>query len=105
MLYYEGEKNSQVFLTNGGNMNTSNYTTYTGTFVKQNGQSRTMTFIKGSDIPGHVGTGTTRTRKLNEGYEIVYDIEANGFRIFNWNTVNGTVTQGSVSMSFGGTRS
>lgn len=101
MLYYRGEMNSQVFLTNGGNMNTTtNYTTYTGTFVKQNGQSRTMTFIKGTDVPQKVESGTTRTHKLNEGYEIVYDVEASGFRMFNWNTVQGTVSQGNVSLSF-----
>jgi len=101
MLYYRGEMDSQVFLTNGGNMNTTtNYTTYTGTFVKQNGQSRTMTFIKGTDVPQKVESGATRSHKLNEGYEIVYDVEASGFRMFNWNTVQGTVSQGNVSLSF-----
>lgn len=82
---------------------TTNYTTYTGTFVKQNGQSRTMTFIKGVDVPSTVGSSKTRGRNLNEGYEIVYDIEANGFRIFNWNTVQGSVSQGSVHFSFDST--
>ncbi len=79
---------------------TTNYTTYTGTFVKQNGQSRKMTFIKGTDVPQSVGSSATRVRKLNEGYEIVYDVEASGFRIFNWNTVQGTVSEGRVNMSF-----
>jgi len=93
-------------LTNGGNMNTTtNYTTYTGTFVKRNGEKRTMTFIKGQDVPVNSGSGTTRSRKLSEGYEIVYDVEANGFRMFNWNTVSGTVSQGTISMVFGGTNS
>lgn len=100
MLYYRGETNSQVFLTNGGNMNTSNYTTYTGTFVKRNGQTRTMTFIKGVDVPTFVGSTASRAHKLSEGSEIVYDVEANGFRIFNWNTVQGTVSQGNISLSF-----
>ena len=84
-------------------MNTSNYTTYTGTFVKQNGQTRKMTFIKGADIPQSVGSSKTRTHKLNEGYEIVYDVEANGFRIFNWNTVQGTVSEGRINISFDST--
>ena len=84
---------------------TTNYTTYTGTFIKRNGEKRTMTFIKGQDIPTNVGSGTTRSRKLSEGYEVVYDVEANGFRMFNWNTVSGTVSQGTISMAFGGTNS
>ena len=77
---------------------TSNYTTHTGTFVKQNGQSRTMTFIKGTDIPSSVSSGASRT--LTEGQELVFDIERNGFRVLNWNTVQGTVSQGSTSYNF-----
>jgi hypothetical protein len=80
---------------------TTNYTTYTGTFVKQNGQSRKMTFIKGTDVPQSAVPSKTRTHKLNEGYEIVYDVEANGFRMFNWNTVQGTVSEGHINFSFG----
>jgi hypothetical protein len=80
-------------------MNTiSNYTTHTGTFVKQDGQSRTMTFIKGTDVPNSVSSGKTRT--LSEGQELVFDIERNGFRVFNWNTVQGTVSQSSTSYTF-----
>ena len=53
----------------------SNYTTYTGTF-------------------------RTRDGRMAEGSELVYDIEYNGFRVFNWNTVQGTVTEGIVNFSF-----
>ena len=83
----------------------STYTTYTGTFKTRDGRSRKMTFIKGSDVPagfgspGH-GTATAKTPRIAEGSEIVYDIEYNGFRVFNWNTVQGTVTEGKVNFSF-----
>ena len=76
-------------------MNTTTYTTYTGTFVKQNGQTRTMTFIKSSDVPSSVTTGPARN--LPEGQELVYDIERSGFRVFNWNTIQGIVSEDSVS--------
>ena len=93
------EKLSSI-LNHGGHMNTQNYTTYTGTFVKRNGQARTMTFIKGKDVPTTVGSTTTRNHKLAEGYEIVFDVEKKGFRMFNWGTVQGTVSQGNINISF-----
>ena len=81
-------------------MNTTNntYATYTGTFVKQNGQDRTMTFIKSSDIPSNVTSG--QSRNLREGQEVVFEIDRGGFRIFNWNTVKGIISEGSTNYSF-----
>ena len=70
-------------------MNT-NYTTYTGTFIKRNGDHRTMTFIKGTDVPSSVGSDRSRGQKLSEGMEVVYAVTAKGFRMFNWKTVQGT---------------
>ena len=80
------------------NTNNNNYSTYTGTFVKQNGETRTMTFIKSSDIPSNVTTG--RSRNLREGQEVVFDIDRGGFRIFNWNTVRGIVSEGTTTYNF-----
>ena len=79
--------------------NTNTYRAYTGTFTKANGQKRTMTFIKGTDLPSHV-RGGTRSTTLREGQEVVYDVKANGFRVFNWNTVQGQVTEKNVTFSF-----
>ncbi len=76
----------------------SNYTTYTGTFLTRSGRSRKMTFIKGADIPAGFATG--KAPRIAEGSEIVYDIEHNGFRVFNWNTVQGSVTEGKINYSF-----
>ena len=75
------------------------YRTYTGTFTKNNGHKRTMTFIKSIDVPTHI-RGNSRTTTLKEGQEIVYDIDAKGFRVFNWETVQGQVTEKNINFSF-----
>ena len=83
--------------TTGGTMN--QYTTYTGTFTKRNGQSRTMTFVKSSDIPSSV-LGSGNTPKLSKGEEVVYDVHAKGFRVFNHNTIQGVISESKQSVSF-----
>tara|TARA_Y100001970_G_scaffold286952_1_gene410376 strand:+ start:641 stop:880 length:240 start_codon:yes stop_codon:yes gene_type:complete len=75
------------------------YTTYTGTFTKRNGQPRTMTFVKSGDVPpSHRGSGNSP--KLSKGEEVVYDINAKGFRVFNHNTVQGVISESKQSVSF-----
>ena len=70
---------------------------YVGTFTKKNGDTRTMNFARLPDLPTGflnsqlTGTGTART--LEEGLELVWDLERNAFRVFNHNTVVGTVDQ------------
>ena len=77
----------------------NNYQIHTGTFTKRNGQTRTMSFIKGEDVPATVrGTGTGP--RLSKGEEVVYDINAQGFRVFNWNTTQGQVSQENMTFSF-----
>ena len=83
--------------TTGGTMN--QYTTYTGTFTKRNGQARTMTFVKGADIPQSF-RGTGKPPRLSQGEEVVYDINANGYRVFNHNTIQGQITESNVKYSF-----
>ena len=34
-----------------------------------------------------------KQRKLSEGNELVWDLDKKEFRVFNWNTVKGDVTQ------------
>ena len=75
------------------------YKTYTGTFTKRNGQARTMTFIKSSDSPLHV-RGTGNSPRLSKGEEVVYDVNAKGYRVFNWNTAQGLVTETNQHFSF-----
>ena len=89
---------SDTLYTTGGKM-TDNYQIHTGTFTKRNGQTRTMSFIKEADVPTTVrGTGTGP--RLSKGEEVVYDINARGFRVFNWNTTQGQVSQKNMNFSF-----
>ena len=68
---------------------------YVGTFTKKNGETRTMNFVKLADLPKDFLstklTGTGQERTLEEGLELVWDLENSGFRVFNHNTVIGTV--------------
>lgn len=70
---------------------------YTGTFVKQNGETRTMSYARLTDLPQaflqeHL-TGTGKQRDLGNGRELVWDLENNGFRVFNHNAVVGAVSE------------
>lgn len=69
---------------------------HNGTFTKQNGDTRPMTFVRLEDLPtGFLDTqltGTGVNRTLAEGQELVWDVANNGFRVFNHNTVIGEVT-------------
>ena len=79
----------------------SNVTIFNGTFRKLNGQTRTMRFIRKSDIPSSlVNESTIRNLEGKTGAEVVYDIDARGFRQFNWQTVEGEVTKTSSTFNF-----
>jgi hypothetical protein len=64
---------------------------FKGTFKKKNGESRQMTFARLADLPDQFletrvsGAGSEQT--YPDGMELVWDLEADSFRIFNWNTV------------------
>ena len=64
---------------------------YTGTFVKKNGDERTMNFVRLNELPeaflDSKLTGTGDKRNLGEGRELVWDVDTSAFRVFNWNTV------------------
>ena len=77
---------------------------YNGTFTKKNGEARTMRFIRITDIPDKSITpqikGTGRKPTLAEGMELVWDLDTNAFRMFNWKTVEGNVTEIEVDSPF-----
>ena len=76
-------------------------TIYNGTFRKLNGQKRTMSFIRQSDLPSSmVNSHTINEMQQKTGNEVVYDTENREFRQFNWNTVEGQVTQQNTTFSF-----
>ena len=71
-----------------------------GKFVKKDNQSRKMKFLKISDLSeeqknkiGLTPDKETKKKQLAEGSEMVYDVEARDFRVFNWATVTAEVTQ------------
>lgn len=77
---------------------------YTGNFVKKDGSKRTMRFVRLDDLPtgtldSHI-KGVVPKRKLAEGMELVWDLDSKGFRMFNWKTVDGEVSEIEVSNPF-----
>jgi len=76
---------------------------YKGTFKKKNGELRDMTFARLTDLPGHfletriIGAGSEQT--YPEGMELVWDLEADNFRIFNWNTADNSPKELTIDES------
>lgn len=67
-----------------------------GTFIKTNGDEREMNFVRIENLPeGFIEKNTAggTAPKLAEGQEIVWDLDASGFRVFNWNTTVGDVEE------------
>lgn len=63
---------------------------FKGTFIKKNGERRTMRFVQVKDLPKKYFEGKFTTGKkhiLTEGSELVWDIDENDFRIFNYRMV------------------
>ncbi len=61
----------------------NNYPSYTGTFVTKSGKIRTMTFIRSNDLPSSMTEGKQHPPQAQSGQEVVYDVNAKGFRTFN----------------------
>ncbi len=65
---------------------------YRGTFTKTGGDLRTMFFVRTEDMPttfiSENTAGTGKTRNLKEGLETVWDLQASGWRTFNWRTAD-----------------
>jgi len=84
---------------------------YSGTFTKTDGSTRFMRFVKLTDLPDEFlatrvkGNSATeartasRQRMLAEGKETVWDLDANNFRIFNWNTTVDDVAEQEIENS------
>ena len=70
-------------------------TGYQATFTKKDGSAREIRFVRTNEMPqkwfANRVKGTGKKRVLKEGNELVWDIANEGFRIFNWNTVQGEV--------------
>jgi len=82
--------------------------TYTGTFTKADGSARQMRFIRLADLPdaflaervkgnsASEARTAARQKMLAEGKETVWDLDANNFRVFNWNTTVDDVAEDEI---------
>tara|TARA_R100000353_G_C6386915_1_gene163607 strand:- start:283 stop:552 length:270 start_codon:yes stop_codon:yes gene_type:complete len=74
---------------------------YVGTFMKKSGEVRTMTFMKVDDVPEGIlpeAKGGKRP-KLQEGMELVWDVENSAYRMFNHKTVVGNIEVVEVNLT------
>ena len=79
----------------------TNVTIYNGTFRKANGESRTMNFIRGKDLPLTLnGKSVVQEVQKSGSTELVYDTDKREFRRFNWETVEGSVTKTETTFNF-----
>ena len=65
------------------------FTVYHGSFKKKDGTVRNMKFVKLDEIPKEAlpeGKGGKKA-KLQEGMELVWDLENKGYRVINHNTL------------------
>jgi len=69
---------------------------YIGSFTKSDGSFRRMYFTKLEEMPPGfldaktTGTGTSPTQPA--GKELVWDLQAGNFRVFNYNTQQGEIS-------------
>jgi len=74
---------------------------YRASYTKKNGDVRNIHFAKLNDLPSEFVSGKIKGSKqrhnLDEGMELVWDLDASGFRIFNWKTVEGAVKEEDVN--------
>lgn len=77
---------------------------FKGTFKKKNGEIRNMLFAHIRDLPESfveakiIGSGSEKS--YPEGMQLVYDLEQDGFRIFNWSTQVGSLEQVKLDESY-----
>ena len=67
---------------------------YKGTFKKKNGESRDMVFARLYDLPqkflDEKVQGAGSEQNYPDGMELVRDLEADNFRVFNWKSAENT---------------
>jgi len=66
-----------------------------GIFKKKDGSLRTMRFVELGDLPEGFfisqTKGTGKKRTLTEGSNLVWDLDKQGFRVFNRKTIVGEI--------------
>lgn len=74
---------------------------YFGTFTKKDGSIRDMSFVRLEDINNYnpeflasrIVGNRTKSNNYSEGNELVYDLEADAFRIFNHSTLVNSIKE------------
>lgn len=65
------------------------------TFVKKDGTKRTMRFVELTDLPEDFlkskVKNNSKSPTLPQGYQVVWDVEKENFRILNLNTLIGEI--------------
>ena len=73
---------------------------YKGSFKKKNGERREMVFSRNKDLPnGFVAAriiGAGAEKNYPEGMELVWDLEVDDFRIFNYKTSDSNLKEFEV---------
>ena len=73
---------------------------FKGSFKKKSGENREMFFARISDLPSHFVaskiTGAGNEQDYPKGMELVWDLEQDDFRIFNWNTTNSSIMETEI---------
>jgi hypothetical protein len=70
---------------------------YSASFRKKNGEIRKMLFADVNELPDTflnekiIGSGSEKN--YPDGMQLVWDLEADSFRVFNWNTIEGEVRE------------
>ena len=71
-----------------------------GTFKKKDGSLRTMRFVELGDLPEGFfisrTKGTGKKTNLAEGSNLVWDLDRQGFRVFNKNTIIGEIEEFTI---------
>ena len=75
---------------------------YKAKYIKKTGEPREMKFVRFSDLPESFLSdrikGDNLSPNLDEGKEVVWDVDKSGFRVFNWNTVVGSPIETTVEV-------
>jgi hypothetical protein len=76
---------------------------YKGTFKKKSGESRDMTFARLMDLPQKFLTeqvqGAGSEQSYPDGMELVWDLEADNFRVFNWKSAENSPKEYDIDES------
>ena len=74
---------------------TNQFRVNTVTFTKSDGSQRTMNYISFSDLPQQFVSSFAKPKTMAPGYEVVWDVDNNGFRTINFNRQIGTIRTGN----------